>query len=81
MSKYPQVLVNVKVSKRIDLDQSKSVQSAVREVEDELKDTGRVLLRYSGTEPLIRVMIEGRESKQVHRLADQLAAVVKTSIV
>ncbi|MGB0496188.1 MAG: phosphoglucosamine mutase [Kangiellaceae bacterium] len=80
MVKFPQTMVNVKVSKRQDPMKNAKVASAVKEVESELADTGRVLLRASGTEPLIRVMIEGEDGTQVERLAHQLADVVKVNL-
>ncbi len=80
MTKYPQTMVNVKVSKRQDPMKNAKVVAAVKEVESELADTGRVLLRASGTEPLIRVMIEGEDAAQVERLANQLADLVKTNL-
>ncbi len=80
MTKYPQTMINVKVSKRQDPMQNPKVVEAVKEVESELADTGRVLLRASGTEPLIRVMIEGEDGAQVERLTNQLAEVVKSNL-
>ena len=77
MHRYPQVMVNVKTSQRIDIDSSRSVQAAVTSVESELADKGRVLLRASGTEPVIRVMVEGEDEGQVTRLSQQLADAVK----
>ncbi|MGE5240294.1 MAG: phosphoglucosamine mutase [Bacteroidota bacterium] len=71
---YPQTMVNVRMSRRFDLKASTRVQQAVRDAERELAGSGRVVLRASGTEPVIRVMVEGRDAKQVdglcHRLAD-----------
>jgi phosphoglucosamine mutase len=80
MTKYPQTMINVRVSKRQDPMKNRKVVAAVKEVESELADSGRVLLRASGTEPLIRVMIEGENGAQVERLANQLADVVKTNL-
>ena len=78
MTKFPQVMINVRaVSAKVMQDNM--VQSAVRDVEAVLGDEGRVLLRPSGTEPLIRVMVEGEDAQQVRRLAEQLAAVVAAS--
>jgi len=77
MHRYPQVLVNVKTSTRIDIEASISLQEAVSSVESELADRGRVLLRASGTEPVIRVMVEGEDESQVTRLSRQLADVVR----
>ena len=80
MTKYPQTLVNVEMSERIDVDQNESIQSAVRDAESMLADTGRVLLRPSGTEPLIRVMVEGQDNTQVKRVANDLADVVREAV-
>ena len=79
MIKYPQKLVNVPIKARIDLDSATHIQEAVRAAESELGDRGRVLLRASGTEPLIRVMVEGDDLEQTRRLADAIAEVVRTS--
>lgn len=81
MSKYPQVLINVKIEERINLDEHVVIQAAKKEIEQELGDQGRVLLRASGTEPLIRVMVEGMDGNQVTRLANQLADVVRNPSV
>ncbi len=78
MEKYPQVLINVRVRQKIDLD-NQTIQQAVKVVEAELGVQGRVLLRASGTEPLIRVMVEGSDITQVQALANQLADAVRTS--
>jgi len=80
MKKYPQKLINVPVTNRIDLDQNAAISAGVKSLESELGDSGRVLLRYSGTEPLVRVMVEGQKSDQVNRLAGQLAQVVEDTI-
>jgi phosphoglucosamine mutase len=80
MHKYPQTLLNVRVAERIDVDRSDRIQSAVREAEQQLAQTGRVLLRASGTEPVIRVMVEGQDAAIVKRLAQQLANEVRASV-
>lgn len=77
MSKYPQCLVNVRTERKFDFAASSDVQDALREVESQLADKGRVLLRASGTEPLVRVMIEGIDTQQVESLAHQLADAVR----
>ncbi len=79
MPKYPQTMVNVRTSSKLDLDSSEEIQSAVAAAEAELADTGRVVLRASGTEPVIRVMVEGQDHQQVVNIADRLAAVVADS--
>jgi phosphoglucosamine mutase len=80
MQKYPQKLINVKIREKVNIDTIPSVAAAKAEVERELGDTGRVLLRSSGTEPLIRVMVEGREAAQVDTLAKNLAAAVSEAL-
>jgi len=72
---YPQVLINVTTKGKLDL-QLPAIQDAVKKAESELADTGRVLLRASGTEPKIRVMVEGQDAEQVQQLAEDIAAVV-----
>lgn len=76
MSKYPQTLVNVPIAQKVDISKYKAVTDAVTDAEAQLADTGRVLLRPSGTEPLIRVMVEGSDAPQVRSLAEQIASVV-----
>jgi len=76
MPRYPQTMVNVRTEKRFDPDSSQEIRDAVLAAEGELADTGRVVLRASGTEPVIRVMVEGRDRDQVVMLAERLAAVV-----
>ena len=76
---YPQVLINVKVEQGIDIDNNAALQQSVEAAETELNGSGRVLLRASGTEPKIRVMVEGRSREQVQRLAEQIAEVVKVA--
>jgi phosphoglucosamine mutase len=74
MEEYPQVLVNVRVRDRFGLDGAAGVWEAVRAAETELGSDGRVLVRASGTEPLIRVMVEAHSSGTAQALADQIAA-------
>jgi phosphoglucosamine mutase len=78
VQKYPQVLVNVKTPSKVDL-QVASVQSAVSSVEKKLDGRGRVLLRASGTEPVVRVMVEGEEAGMVNALAEDIAAAVRAA--
>lgn len=79
MQKFPQIMINVPVSAtaRQDFGNSKALDRAVQDVEAELNGQGRVILRPSGTEPLIRVTLEGADSKLVERLANQLADTVR----
>ena len=80
MPKFPQVMINVRVKERIDPSQSPVIQDAVRRVEEALGSTGRVVLRASGTEPVIRVMIEAEDEAVASRYANELAEVVRTAI-
>jgi phosphoglucosamine mutase len=77
MQVFPQTMINVRMSKRFDIRGSAPVQSALRQVESELASNGRVVLRASGTEPVVRVMLEGRDPVQIQRLGQQLADTVK----
>ena len=77
MTVYPQVLVNVRDVDKDAVDGDEHVQAAVREVAEELGDTGRVLLRKSGTEPLVRVMVEAADAESAQAYADRLADVVR----
>lgn len=79
MSKCPQTLINVSVAGRVDLQRA-SIQEAVRAVENQLGDNGRVLLRSSGTEPVVRVMVEGMDAGIVERHARKLADVVRDAL-
>lgn len=80
MIKHPQVLINVPLPNRSDVTKLPAVKNAVKEVEAELSGKGRVLLRPSGTEPLMRVMVEGRSRRKVENLAMQLAEAVKLAL-
>ncbi len=74
---YPQVLINISTQSKFDFAHSTPVQMALAEAKQELAGTGRVLLRASGTEPLIRVMVEGSNGVQVTKLAENIANVVR----
>ncbi len=73
MMKYPQKLVNIRLAGQVNLSKFPAIDEAVKEVENELGDSGRVLLRPSGTEPLVRVMVEGEDGQRVDTLAHSLA--------
>ena len=77
---YPQVLVNVRLDQPRDVLSLPEVQDAVATAESELAGRGRVLLRPSGTEPLVRVMVEGSDRSQVEQLAERLAGVVRAQL-
>ncbi len=77
---YPQVLINVRVPKGFDHRQSAQLQAAVREAEADLGASGRVLLRPSGTEPVLRVMVEGESRARVESWAERIAEAARGSV-
>jgi phosphoglucosamine mutase len=74
---YPQVLVNVRVKQKTDLKTVPAIADAMERVEQHLAGNGRLLVRYSGTEPLLRIMLEGKDDGQIRGWADEIAGVVK----
>ena len=81
VQKMPQTMINVPVNGQVsDLDGSAVINKAVESIQQQLGETGRVILRPSGTEPLIRVTLEGLDEDQVNRLAEQLAEVVRSEL-
>jgi phosphoglucosamine mutase len=74
---YPQVLINVKVREKKDLQSVPEIKAAMDRVEDRLAGQGRLLVRYSGTEPLLRVMMEGRDQREIQAWASEIAGAVK----
>ena len=80
LKNYPQVIVNVKVREKRPLDTIPSVVSAIRSAEDELRDSGRVVIRYSGTEALARVMIEAESESAMRRHADAIADAIRAEL-
>ena len=83
MTVYPQVLINVTVSNfgKARFDKDKEIKTAIEEAEKELGDTGRILVRVSGTEPLVRVMLEGENPDKIRELGESVAEVVKERLV
>jgi phosphoglucosamine mutase len=77
---FPQVIVNVRVREKKPLDTIPSVVETIRAAENELKDSGRVVIRYSGTEPLARVMIEAESEEAMRRHAEAIAAAVRREL-
>ncbi len=80
MKKYPQLMINVPVSRQVELGSTPAIMDAVKSAEQRLAGKGRVLLRPSGTEPLVRVMVEGEDAQQVSAEANQLASVVAAAV-
>ena len=77
---YPQLLVNVRVRERKDLAQIAPFQQALRSHEASLNGSGRILVRYSGTEPLVRIMVEAEDSGMVQKIAHHLADVLRAEV-
>jgi phosphoglucosamine mutase len=78
--RYPQVLINIRVREKRPFGDVPAIAAEAKRVEDELDGTGRLLLRYSGTENLARVMIEGRDQREIETLANGLAAVIESEL-
>ena len=83
MTVYPQTMINVRVSKmgKARFADDEEVANAIAQAEKQLGDTGRVLVRVSGTEPLVRVMLEGENKKQIDTLAKEIAQVIKLRLI
>jgi phosphoglucosamine mutase len=77
---YPQVLINVQLKQRFDFKNHRAVKQVVAKAEQDLGADGRVLLRASGTEPVIRVMVEGKQQSRVKMLAETIAAAVRAAV-
>ena len=77
MTKYPQRLVNIKVSDKHAVEQNEHVAAVIKEVEDEMNGEGRVLVRPSGTEPLVRVMVEAKTDEDAERFVNKISDVVR----
>jgi len=76
IKKYPQVLLNVKVERKLPISENEKLANAIKSVEKKLKDNGRVLVRYSGTESLLRIMVEGPDDKLINDYSQEIAGVV-----
>src|SRR5213078_3420609 len=80
LTNYPQVLLNVRVREKVDLATVPPVADAIARVEERVAGQGRVLIRYSGTEPLLRVMIEGRNADEINAWAKEIVDVVQKNL-
>lgn len=80
MQEFPQVLVNVRVRERVDLATVPEIAQAIADVEGRLHGQGRLLVRYSGTEPLLRVMLEGRDQAEITKWAHEITDLVKARL-
>jgi len=79
-TRYPQGLVNVRVREKLPFNEVEAIARAARETEEQLGESGRVLLRYSGTERLARIMIEGERQDLIEQYANDLASVIREAI-
>jgi phosphoglucosamine mutase len=77
---YPQVLVNVRVKEKKALDSVPAIKAVTDAIETKLTGAGRLLIRYSGTEPLLRIMIEGKDQREIQVWADEIASAVRTHL-
>ena len=80
LTTYPQVLLNVRVRQKKDLTTVPAVAAVIDRVETRLAGHGRLLVRYSGTEPLLRVMLEGRDEQEIRGWAEEIVAIVKEQL-
>ncbi|MBI3804854.1 MAG: phosphoglucosamine mutase [Nitrospirae bacterium] len=80
MTALPQILKNIKVQKKPEISEIPEFEKAIAHCEEKLKNKGRILIRYSGTEPLIRIMIEGEDQATITAMADQLGEIVQRKI-
>ena len=80
LTTYPQVLVNVRVREKLDVATLPEVREAIDGVEQRLAGRGRLLVRYSGTEPLLRIMLEGEDQQEIHAWAEEIAGAVRRNI-
>jgi phosphoglucosamine mutase len=80
LTTYPQVLVNVRVQRKTPLADVPSISALMKDVEGRLAGQGRLLVRYSGTEPLLRIMLEGRHEDEIRAWADEIASEVKRAL-
>ncbi|HEX9001491.1 MAG TPA: phosphoglucosamine mutase, partial [Blastocatellia bacterium] len=79
-TRYPQVVINVRVARKPPLDSEPSIKDSMTKLETELAGNGRLLVRYSGTENLARVMIEGQDEAVIRRQAESLANLIKEKL-
>ena len=72
LTTYPQVLMNLRVKEKVDLQTVPQIAAVLRDVESRLEGSGRLLVRYSGTEPLLRVMLEGKDQAEIGRWGQEI---------
>lgn len=79
---YPQVMINVKVKddKKYDYEKNENIMTEIKKIEEEFSQNGRIIIRPSGTEPLIRIMIEGKDQGYITKKAEDLAEMIKMEL-
>jgi phosphoglucosamine mutase len=80
MTAYPQVLINVEVDSKPEIESVPVIQEAIESVASKLGDRGRVLVRYSGTQSICRVMVEGPDERDTRRYCEQISEIIKENI-
>ena len=80
LTNYPQVLMNLRVQERVDLATLPAVAAVIASVESRLAGQGRLLVRYSGTEPLLRVMLEGKDEAEIRHWGQEILDAVKANV-
>ena len=80
MKIYPQVLINVKVKNKPEISSIPEIKQAMDDAETALGDNGRILVRYSGTEPLCRVMVEGKELSEIEKYAGNISNIIENRL-
>ena len=80
MRRYPQVLINVKVKNKRGLTKNPQIAKRIKEIENKLNGNGRLSVRYSGTEPLVRVMLEGKDIKEIKTMAKYIANAIEKEL-
>ena len=77
MTLFPQVMINVEVKEKPEIESVPEIGRIIKQVEKKLEDKGRVLVRYSGTEPVCRVMVEGEDRKIIQHYAEEIAKIIE----
>lgn len=80
MTKYPQILLNVRVAVKHGWEEKESIKNIIKKYQEELGDNGQILVRASGTEPLIRIMAEGPQQERLEEIASAIAEVVNSEL-
>ncbi len=80
MTVFPQVLINVEVTRKPDIESIPKIKDAIRTVEASLGEKGRVLVRYSGTQSLCRIMVEGEDMEEIRNYCRQIAEIVQKEL-